>query len=189
MFFSFLAAPLLLTGCIMESSPPSPFSDLENAHALNGLYRNCADSRTAQPRYLSAVLWPNDTGIPHNKIDFISVKTTSGNTLVVQALSGPRVVVKRRYREGTDFIIKHGRIHLKRELSLSAATPVDNPYIGLISNSISLGIDCAGHGKTEQTTRVLGTAFLIIPVAGQIKEELRFQRVEDESTTNLFDSI
>jgi hypothetical protein len=54
--------------------------------------------------------------------------------------------------------------------------PSGNVFIGVARDATTLGLDSDGNGRVENTTVLAGTAFLIIPVAGSMREAARFKR-------------
>lgn len=180
----FALALSLLNSCSTLKEPDKnlPFAKEVGLTRLEGKYRNKADgSVKSEAVYLSKLIFPN-TDIKHDLINVVEVKKLSEDTLLAGACQSNKLVTSRKYKEGKDFKIEKGRIWLVKKSDFSYASPAGNPFIGYFSENQSIGIDEAGNGKLEQNVLVIGTAFVIIPVAGNDKEELRFNRVTQEKS-------
>lgn len=157
-----------------------PFAKEVNLISLEGKYQNRAEGAVgSQAVYLSNLIFPN-SNIKHDSIDIIEVKKIANDALLVGACKSSQLITSKDFKEARDFKIENGRIWLIRKSEFSFASPAGNPFIGYLSNKQSIGIDEAGNGKIEKSTFLIGTAFVIIPIAGNDKEELRFNRLSPD---------
>lgn len=181
-FFTFALSLLNSCSTLKEPDRNLPFVKEVSLGRLEGKYRNKADgSVKSEAVYLSKLIFPN-TDIKHDLVNFVEVKKISEDTLLAAACQSNKLVTLMMYKEGQDFKIEKGRIWLVKKSDFSFASPAGNPFIGYFSENQSIGIDKAGNGKLEQNTLIVGTAFVIIPVAGNDKEELRFNRVAQDNS-------
>lgn len=172
---------LLSTGCVFTTGPKNDvgFVKVEDIQAFVGSYQNKGEGgQTSTPMYLSAVLWPAEK-IDHRSIDVIRVGTAAADTLLITAESNGHPVINKAFVEGEDFVLKSGRIRIKQDVHMSLASPPGNPFIGLASETRTLGLDERGDGKLQDSSALAGTAFLIIPVVGAGRDNVRFQRIRD----------
>lgn len=178
-----LLAILLLAGCI--SSRPANQTRLipiTRLKSLQGSYKNSGESKdTSQPHYLSNVLWPDLPHATHASIDTVAVKITDHNEILIQAFNKDGLVKEQKFIAGRDFTLKRGQIHLKHKTALSLAYPADNPFIGTIHEKSILGVDAMGNGTLRTKSTIVGTAYLIIPLAGSLEEEVQFRRIDGDN--------
>ena len=166
----------MVAGCI-SSGPQNNvgFGRIEKPTELEGVYKNLGEGgQGGRPVYLSAVIWP--AGLDNASITAIEVRAVSDTTLVVKALKENDVVKEAKFVEGIDFELSSGRIRLKHHVGFSGATG-GNPYLGPYSESTELGLDQYGHGKYREEGRAAGLAFLVVPMVGGVRDDVRFVRI------------
>ena len=73
-----------------------------------------------------------------------------------------------------------GLIKLKTDPMVSLAYPAGNVFIGAGYATQELGIDESGHGKLKETATFAGTGFLVIPIAGHVRDSYRFRKSQEE---------
>jgi hypothetical protein len=175
LFFPVMAG--LLAGCI--SSKPSHdlgFGKPNSLRAFEGCYQNLGDRGTGTARrYLTALIWP-DAAFEHSTIDAVRVNAIDDSSVEVIALSERQPVQRAIFTEGKDFSFDSGRIHLAGKVQGSAAQERGNIFIGVGHETRTLGLDPRGDGRVEETGTFAGTAFLVIPVAGHVREATRFRK-------------
>ena len=97
-------------------------------------------------------------------------------TLRVTALSTGEAIKDGVFVEGKDFHLASGRVNVRSESVVSFAYPAGNAFIGVAHESQVLGVDERGDARMQETTTFAGTAFLVIPVAGNTRDAFRFPR-------------
>lgn len=176
----FLSAALLCSGCVVSSSPddvPAPASTPTLGN-FAGCYQNMIRTSANGPRhYLSMTIWPTQT-IDHGGIEAIRVTSPSSDTLKVSAFANHQVVKEQSFVLGVDFVFRNGQILLPEKLEGSGAGEPGNVFIGAMHTSRLIGLDQQGQGYLQESTSFAGTAFLVIPVAGQVSEAFRFATSE-----------
>ena len=173
---------ILLVGaslsCAISTAPKDDtgFSDVKDIKSLAGCYRNRGEGEGA--RYLSAVIWPKEQ-LPHELISAIRVVFEEPRSLRVAAL-GPEGTSKEGiFVEGTNFHVTSGRIQIQSDTVASFAYPAGNVFIGAGHQSQSLGLDPRGDARMQESATFAGTAFLVIPIAGNVRDAFRFPRSKD----------
>jgi hypothetical protein len=177
-----LAIAAIAAGCIYSASPPerAEFAEVTTLEAVTGRYRNRGAGGPGAPRvFLSALIWPNQTGLDHDAIDIVEVVADGASALVVRA-HGPQgaVVKESRFIAGEDFRLERGRIQIRREAA-AMSQAVDDPLVGPRVETTELGIDIGGHGRYRRSFRGAGLVYLMVPVVVSNTEEVRFERVEE----------
>lgn len=163
-----------VTGCFTGPSDNAGFGNIQDLAQLDGTYRNLGDSGNPQARvYLSEIIWPEDTSLPHKSIGAIEVRETAAGTLTVKALRRGTVIKEDTFVEGVNFTLQSGRILLKRGMSF----PNDN-IAGAAYTQIDIGIDARGQGKYRESGAFIGVG-LLIPVAIMGSSDVRFERLHD----------
>ena len=81
--------------------------------------------------------------------------------------------------EEKDFSLESGKISIKSRMVGSLAGKSGNPFIGVGNESVTLGLDKRGDGKLVKNSTFAGTAFIFIPIAGQVSDNYRFRRIEN----------
>ncbi len=104
-------------------------------------------------------------------------KNLGETTIVVKALKANDVLKEATFVEGKDFELSSGRIRLMHRTGFSGATG-GNPYLGPYYESTELGLDQHGHGKYREVGAAAGLAFLIVPLVGSVRDDVRFVRIE-----------
>lgn len=177
LFYSLAFVFLISCSTLKEPDKNLPFKREISLSKLEGKYQNRADgSAKSSAAYLSKLIFP-EISIEHELINIVEVKRISEHALLTGACQSNKLITSRIYKEGQDFKIEKGRIWLVKQSDFSFTSPAGNPFIGYFSENQSIGIDEAGNGKLEQNTLMIGTAFVILPVVGNDKEELRYNRV------------
>ena len=179
-----LALVLLLAGCAASAPPGSlEFDRVDRIAELEGTYRNCGEGAAgARPVYLSSLLWPGDETCDHAAIESIRVAAAGADTLVVEAGGGGLVLRRECFVQGEDFELEDARIRLTRRLGL-AGLQIGEPLFGPYYERTELGLDTAGDAKYRQRVTTAGLAFLIVPVALDSSEEIRFLRLDTPDGT------
>ncbi len=179
--FSFLLLLGLCNGCVLSSAPMNEanFATAEGIKAFEGCYQNLSEGgANAFKKYLSAVIWP-EVKSDHSKIKAVRVVVSSEKTLGVTAETDGKIIHEGQFVEGTDFNLNFGRIKVKGDPMVSLAYPAGNVFIGAGYASQELGIDKSGAGKLQETATFAGTGFLVIPIAGHVRDSYRFRKVHD----------
>lgn len=176
----FLTSALLCSGCVVSSSPedvPVP-ANTPTLGNFAGCYQNMVRTTTNGPlHYLSMTIWPDQT-INHGAIEAIRVVSPDSDTLKVSAFANHQVVKEQSFISGVDFEFRDGQILLPEKLEGSGAGEPGNVFIGAMHTSRLIGLDQQGQGYLQESTSFAGTAFLVIPVAGQVNEAFRFATSE-----------
>ena len=177
--------PLLLCGCFVSTKPPGDtgFERVENLRAFEGCFANVGEGgKGSGSHYLSAIIWP-DSDLDDKSIDFVKVNAEQEKALHVSAIGAGHVIREGRFQEGKDFTLVDGEIKLKTHVRGSAGTEPGNPFIGVGTESMTLGLDKAGNGRAVGAANIGGTVFLVLPVAGHMSDAVRFKRLPtcDES--------
>jgi ketosteroid isomerase-like protein len=94
----------------------------------------------------------------------------------VLAVSLKAIAKEEIFVEGKDFHLSSGQIEIKSDSVASFAYPADNPFIGVGHETQVLGLDARGDARIQESATFAGTAFLVVPVAGNAKEVFRFPR-------------
>ena len=166
----------------MSRSPvdSTEFSSAITLDDLIGCYDNIGDGGDkSYDKALSQAIWPN-TEIQHDTIQYIHVLKETEESLLVEGISYNAVVFSQTFIEGLDFTINRGEITIHNKLSGSLAYLSGNPFIGVAHESTTLGLNRQGDGKLLDTTTVIGTAYLFIPIAGHMRNNYRFGKVGNE---------
>jgi len=168
-----------VAGCI-TSGPQNNvgFGRIEKLNALEGVYKNLGEgAQGAKPVWLSTIIWPAALELDDSSITAIEVRAISDTTIVVKALKANDVLKEATFVEGKDFELSSGRIRLMHRTGFSGATG-GNPYLGPYYESTELGLDQHGHGKYREVRAAAGLAFLIVPLVGSVRDDVRFVRIE-----------
>ena len=171
----------LCSGCVLISAPKddAPFAEVKGIHSLEGCYQNKGEGESENPsRYLSSIIWP-ESKLNHNEITLIKVVAINDKKLKVTAESQGKIIQESQFVEGKDFNVNTKEIRAKSEPLISLAYPAGNVFIGVAYSSQVLGIDERGDAKLQETGTFAGTAFIVIPLAGHVKDSFRFRRVEE----------
>lgn len=162
-------------GCAVSPLPESDpgFAAVEEIQSLAGCYRNRGDGD--DPRYLSAVIWPSQA-LTHADIVAIKVEFEGPRGLRVSALTSAGIARQALFLEGEDFHLTSGRIEVKADTTASLAYPAGNVFIGAIHETQALGLDPRGDARLQEGAAFAGTAFLVIPMAGDVQDAFRFPR-------------
>lgn len=172
---------VLLAGCSVHTQPDADtgFQSVSSLSSFDGCYRNKAESAgDAQPRHLSSLLWPEVPAVEQQGIEQIKVQSEGGNRFSVQGVDSAGLVVKyAHFLENEHFSYQQGVLLLKQAPLASMAAESGNPFIGFGQQTLKLGLDAGGHGRLEDTADFAGSAFIVIPVVGRVRDVYRFQRV------------
>ena len=126
-------------------------------------------------RYLSAVIWPKEQ-LPHEQIMAIKVVFEEPRSLRVSALSSEGTTKEGIFVDGADFHLTSGQIQIQSDTVASFAYPAGNVFIGAGHQSQALGLDTRGDARMQESATFAGTAFLVIPTAGNVRDAFRFPR-------------
>jgi hypothetical protein len=164
--------------CAFSKAPKDDagFSAVKDLESLAGCYRNRGEGEAV--RYLSAVIWPKEP-LAHEQISAIKVVFEEPRSLRVAALGGEGTIREGIFVEGTDFHLTSGRIQTQSDTMASFAYPAGNVFIGAGHQSQSLGLDTRGDARMQESATFAGTAFLVIPIAGNIRDAFRFPRAKE----------
>ncbi|BCA78536.1 hypothetical protein [Desulfuromonas sp. AOP6] len=180
----FLSALLLLGACVATNTAPvdnRPFAPVGSLQEITGIYQNRGEGdERYRPLYLSALLWPGDETLHHGDIETIVVSETAAGVLEVSARTAQMTVKSGRYVEGKDFKLEDGRLLLGTQTGM-AGLKAGEPLLGAYRQEIELGLDTTGQGKARQHVSAAGLAFLLIPIAADSTEEVRFLRLSAET--------
>lgn len=172
-----LALAVLVAGCSASAPPRNlEFMPVDDLASLAGTYRNLGEGGGDRPVYLASLLWPDDEELAVDRVETVEVATDGPEALVVTAHGTAGEMKRSRFVRGEDFELQDGRIRLRRGLGL-AGLKADEPLLGPYYESTELGLDTAGDAKWSQHVTVAGLAFLIVPVAMDSREEVRFPRL------------
>lgn len=169
---------LVLQGCSMTTKPDRDveYAFVKELDSVTGCYQNLGEREANTANiYLSQIFWPG-LETQHDQIQLIEISLVSDESVIAQAFSDGKLIKQSVFLEGQHFELKSGKIVIKNELFGSLAYPADNPFIGVGHSSVVLGIDQSGNGKLTKSDSFAGTAFLFIPVAGQVSDSVRFVR-------------
>jgi hypothetical protein len=167
---------VLLYGCV-STKPRGDlgFRDAASLASFEGCYINEGETgKGAGTRFLSRAIWPK-ADIEHKNIEAVQVSSTEANTLRVTAFAAYQPIRQEFFVEGKDFVFESGKIRISHAIG-SAATEPGNVFIGAGVTTTTLGIDAAGNGRSVDSATFAGTAFLVIPVAGNVSDTVRFRR-------------
>jgi hypothetical protein len=173
-----LALIVLCAGCFTSKAPEGDlgFSKVSRLGEFAGCYLNRGETEAGQPPiYLSQTIWPY-AGLNHQLIDIVRIDATSRDSLRATAIANSQVVRQDDFTAGRDFTFANGRITVRIKNEASAAEPSGNVFIGVAREMTTLGLDSDGNGRAEETVAAAGTAFLIIPVAGRMRDAARFKK-------------
>jgi hypothetical protein len=171
-------------GCVLSERPKGDtgFSEVLGIGALAGCYRNLGEGgEGVTPQYLSAVLWPEDK-LDHQSITAIRVIAEDDTSLRVTSFSAATEVKESLFVEGKDFSLRSGRIPVENENILSLLYPTGNPFLGFGNSHTLLGLDRHGNARLEKRITLVGTAFVVIPVAGHGSDSYLFLRSSELCT-------
>jgi hypothetical protein len=178
-----IVAIMLLVGaglsCALSTTAPdndAGFNAVKDLKSLAGCYRNRGEGEGV--RYLSTVIWPKEQ-ITHEQISAIKVVFEEPRSLRVAALGSEGKIKEGVFVEGTDFYLTSGRIQIQSDTVASFAYPAGNVFIGAGHQSQSLGLDPRGDARMQESATFAGTAFLVIPIAGNVRDAFRFPRSKD----------
>jgi len=173
-------AGLLVPGCF--ASHPRGSTGFVHATSLaqfEGVYGNAGEVKEGPPTYLSALIWPHATGMDHRTITSIEVRASGERRLTVRARTDSTVVKEQTFVQGKDFDLHQGRLRIKHFQGLHANHNVEDPTLGYEGESVELGLDRKGQGKSRQTTDFAGVVYLVMPIALRMTDEARFLRIGD----------
>ena len=180
-------AAILLSGCYFTSEPPANagFDHIEHLNDLDGIYQNLGEggpdtdtTYLTDTIYLSEIIWPDAVVGDHLQIERIEVRTIDAGSVAVTAFGWDSVVKKQEnFVEGEDFTLNDGIIQMHRDVSGILSAKVG--AVAVFSQGVELGIDKTGHGKYGGKGSHLGTVFVVIPVAGGARDDVRFERLSD----------
>ena len=164
--------------CALSTAPKNDagFSAVKDLESLAGCYRNRGEGEGV--RYLSAVIWPKEQ-LAHEQISAIKAVFEGPRSLRVAALSSEGTAKEGIFVEGTDFHLASGRIQIQSDTIASFANPAGNVFIGAGQQSKSLGLDPRGDARVQESATFAGTAFLVIPMAGNVRDAFRFPRSQE----------
>lgn len=169
---------LPLCSCVIPPEEDSlPFASVDSVQDLAGSYKNRGVSANGKTTaYLSRIIWPADDELDPSTVEVISVAEAGPGVLEVKALAGGEVQKTGRFVEGEDFTIQGDTITLERHVGM-AGLEIGEPLVGPVMEQRTLGLDTSGHGKYRKSTGFVGMVFLLIPVAGSVGEDVRFERL------------
>lgn len=170
----FLTLAAICGGCV-SSGPKSEvkFAQVHDLQALAGCYTNQGEGQGVP--YLSRFIWPK-AKLDHSKVKAIRVLSAGEGALLVSAEAEGAVLKQGVFVEGRDFTLSPEGIPGHSGFEYSLAYPAGNVFIGLMHSSQTLGLDESGDARVQERSTVAGTAFLVIPLAGVIKDAYRFPR-------------
>jgi hypothetical protein len=173
-----LVLATLCSGCVLRTAPKGDegFANIRGLEALVGCYTNIGEGH--EKRYLSAAIWPT-SDIQHAGVSAIQVDLEPPSSLRVSARLSGATIKESVFVEGKDFHLSSGGIERGGGLMVSLAYPAGNPFLGLAHESVVLGIDKSGNARVQEAGTFGGVAFLIIPVAGHVRDAFRFPRNPD----------
>lgn len=177
----FLGVALLGSGCVVSDNPENipAAAKTTDLGSFSGCYLNRGSSDSAaQTHFLTNTIWP-EQALDHSAIDAVQVEALPGNRLRVAAVADHHVVQRQTFVAGEDFEFQSGQIVLPARLEGSGAREPGNVFIGAMRRATRIGMDNRGQGYVQETTAIAGTAFLVIPVAGKVRETIRFETAAD----------
>ena len=162
-------------GCVLSSAPKGDagFAPVPGLEALVGCYTNRGEGEGL--RYLSAAIWPKEK-LAHDQINAIDVALEQPTSLRVSAKASGQTIKESVFVEGKDFKLSSGQIEASDDVMASFAYPSGNVFIGVGRQSTTLGVDKSGNARVQDAGTFAGTAFLIIPVAGHVRDAYRFPK-------------
>ena len=168
---------VFLAGCVQHTGPEHAESFKENLRLtdLQGVYKNKGEPEG----YLSSALWGQGPQTYSDDrsywIDKIEVVPES-KTVTVRAVAGECYIFQKRYVEGKDFTIEHGRITIRNESALLNSGTGD-PLVGPRYAEISIGLDASGNGMSRDDFLATGLVYLVLPVALYFEADTRYERL------------
>lgn len=176
-----LAVALGAAGC--ASSKPAHNVGFERAQSLRGLdgtYRNLGevDPKYEHSEYLSAIIWPRLDASQHPAITTIAVHAMGDTAFNVVARDRSGIAKEQTFVRGKDFEFSSGKVHLKSAWS-NNLKETEQGGIFFVHTSKELGVDRKGQGKFKKNETVVGAAYLVVPIAAGLSDEVRFVRVEE----------
>lgn len=178
----FFYLSVLQYGCVILEGPKdnSGFNNITSLSDLEGIYKNLGEGeKSSSTIYLSSIIWPKLVSLDHQSIETIEVKLIERNALLVRAVGKTEIIYESTFVEGTDFDFDSGYIMLRQVLGLSLGYPAGNPFIGIIYEKRTLGLDQRGEGKFRMSGAVAGVAFLVLPMIGTGRTDVRFLRITE----------
>lgn len=172
------ASILVLNSCVGKSAPENDvgFEKIKQLTDLNGCYINKAECEKGSiNRYLSTHILPG-SDISPKKIKHICIRALNNTKLKVSAKSYKLSnLIEKTYTLNQDFKISSGKIKLKSRTENTLDGTGNANVLGMMHESISLGIDLNGNGKYNSSST--GGILLPIPVIMHLDESCRFRKI------------
>jgi hypothetical protein len=169
-------------GCFVSKPPKNVgFGRATTLHDLEGNYVNQGEVKEGDPTaFLSAIIWPNDPDLAHGNIETVEVRAEGDTLLTVRAIGSHGDVTRTSaFRRGKQFDLREGRILLKRKSSGVVPHRDGDVMLGVVSETVELGIDARGDAKYKTTSVAAGLVYLVIPIAGGDTREVRFRKLHE----------
>lgn len=178
--FSILLLVVSLTsGCAFTSAPNQnlPYSNVTTIEDLAGCYKNQGEREEGiDVIFLSQIIFP-EYSPAHFDIEVVSVLVESESILYVAGKKDGSMLFEKRFTKDRDFTLNSGTITIKSQFLGHLLYPQGSPAIGVEYNSVTLGLDVSGDGKSTESSAFAGTMFVFIPTILKVTETTRFKRI------------
>jgi len=174
-----LLAGLIAQGCVTSGPPANVgFKQASELEEFEGVYRNAGEVKEGYPKtYLSALIWPDSNGVPHETVSRVEVRGAEKNALNVRAWMDTVLIREQTFARGKDFDVKEGRLLIRHHVGAHANNKSGDPFLGFEGHTVELGLDRRGEGKSRETTQFAGLVYLVMPIAMSEAREARFVRI------------
>lgn len=178
-----LCLSIMLYGCSLKFGPMNnaEFTRVENIKQLEGIYKNIGEGNKEYSSYiiyLSSIIWPNDKAMDHSSIESVEIRTTNNVDLMAIAHGKDDIKKQTVFIRNKDFKISSGRIILARVVSI-AGFREGEAMLGIYGGQIEIGLDKNGQGKYRTKGSVVGLAFCVMPIAMNVREDIRFVKIKE----------
>ncbi|RQO34000.1 hypothetical protein DBR37_12845 [Herminiimonas sp. KBW02] len=176
-----------IAGCVILNGPKNEaaFSEQTDLKELEGCYENRGDGGKANSyRYLASYIF-NPIKPDVRQAHYIRVTSMGERSIKVSAESQGKVLQEQVFVEGRDFNFESGKIRIRSDGGATAPTQSGSVFLGVAQGSTYLGIDKNGDGKLQDSGTMLGTVFLVVPIAGHVNESFRFKKTPELCKTAL----
>ena len=177
--FCLLWALAGLYACVMSTGPTEEIEAIEfdDVHALErfvGYYRNRGDAGPDAETeiFLSELIWA-DRKLSHPSIKFLKVTLERSDALRVTAIREGESLPSEVFVKDRDFVMDKGRISLGSDTEGITGAMV----AGVSRTRAWLGIEETGHGVYRRSASVGGLVWVVIPVVGLDRRDVRFEHV------------
>ncbi len=177
-----LSCVLCFQACIsiQKNGDSTAYARTQSLSELVGLYKNRSEPANPQvaPRYLSAILWPDENPDSHATIETVKVSLVKNDTLEVVAQSATGSEIKAAsFVRGQHFELRNGQLEILSKTRV-AGIQSGEPMVGISTQRTVLGLDTQGNGKVQQKASATGMVFMVMPVHLDQEANLRFIKLQ-----------